>query len=695
MRLALVLLLVLAAAGCTCAPLGVDTTRFACEADADCLQGFVCRDVGAGPECVREGTQVDAGAADAAVDAGALDAGDDAGAELDAGADAGEDAGVDAGDDAGTEPDAGFDAGADAGFDAGIDAGTDAGVDGGAPPVRLAFTTAPQTVTTTQCSQVFLVETRTAANVAAPVSTNTTLSLTSDAGVAFFTASGCGGASTTQVVVAAGLSSTSFFARAPVAGTATLTASATGFMPATQPLVVRDPPTSLVFISTPPASIRGGSCVLATVEARRGTTATPVAADTTVGLSASADVRFFTDPACAGASTASVVINGGASNVTFFMKPLTGGTTTVTAAAPFGSAMQTLTVVPITRRGQCDLRARTFLADGGPSNDLSETCPFSPAVSDLSASFLVAQATSTLAGSELGSAEVRCRLASTSTVTCVRSEGESAASVHFQVAEVPTGLLAQRASSFSCPAVTTLPIAVTPSSSFVLKSASSTSSIFDDDDAPVASLVSGTQVALNHTACSGLDLQVVQWNGVTVTRGALDGGIPDAGLVFPVTLPSSAGLNRLVLTQAGPTSNVDRPLCSQLVRGATSGSSGLTLTRAAGDAGCPLEPIETVAFERIDFGSRAVVREYSATFGPGATSRAVTITPVDVTRTLVMASSQAAGGQGAGETDRSGNARFTEATFQLVLTNATTVTVTRGEATSSAALTFFVLELVP
>jgi hypothetical protein len=54
-----------------------------------------------------------------------------------------------------------------------------------------------------------------------------------------------------------------------------------------------------------------------------------------------------------------------------------------------------------------------------------------------------------------------------------------------------------------------------------------------------------------------------------------------------------------------------------------------------------------------------------------------------------------AGGQGAGETDHSGTSRFTEAAFQLVLTDATTVTVTRGDSASAAIVTFYVAELLP
>lgn len=67
--------------GCTCEPVGVETRRFACASDLDCVAGFACQ----GGFCQRadtadagpgDGGQADAGQADAGqADAGALDAG--------------------------------------------------------------------------------------------------------------------------------------------------------------------------------------------------------------------------------------------------------------------------------------------------------------------------------------------------------------------------------------------------------------------------------------------------------------------------------------------------------------------------------------------------------------------------------------------------------------------------------------------
>jgi hypothetical protein len=129
-------------AGCECAPFGLDDTRFVCTTQADCAEGFECRDVGAGLECVGVGTGEDEGGLDD--DAGA-DAGEPVAGEPDAGeADAGE---PDAGEPDAGEADSGVDAGAQ---DAGTDAGTDAGQAG--TPTALRFATAPQSIPSNGCS---------------------------------------------------------------------------------------------------------------------------------------------------------------------------------------------------------------------------------------------------------------------------------------------------------------------------------------------------------------------------------------------------------------------------------------------------------------------------------------------------------------------------------------------------------------
>ena len=681
-------------AGCECTPFGIGGTRFVCATQADCADGFECRDRGAGLECVVAQQGDDAGSVDSGIDAG-LDAGEQDAGEVDAGeVDAGEfDSGVDAGDDdAGV--DAGLDAGIDAGFDAGIDAGFDAGVDAG--PTQLRFATAPQSIPSNACSQVINLETIGQDGGARPVGANTTVMLQAATAVSFFTASNCSGSPASSVVISALQSSTSFYARSVDAGTYLMTASSSPLLPASQTLTVLPPPSSLVFTSTAPNPVRGGTCLMATVEARRGTVATPVGTATSIGLSAtpSSGTIFYSDAACT-TTTTSATMAANASTATFFVKPLTTGTNAMAAAAPFGTATQNFVTTRIVRRGQCNFVARVTLSDGGVVGDTSNTCTFSPAVTDVNAALLIIQTTAQVTGPELGVAEARCRIASNATIFCARRQDFDPASLHYQIAEVPQGMLVQRSSSFSCTTPITLATPVNPARSFVLKATVSSSGAFDDDDAAIAALTSPTTFTLTPTECDGHDVQVVDWAGITVTRGAVDGGFPtDAGTLTITGLPA-ASANRALLIQPGILSMSSPPVCSSMVRAATPSPSSIVFTRAAGDATCLTQPPELLAWERIDFGNKATVREHTATFAVGDTSRPVTIAPVDTSRTLVFSGSQMAGGQGAGETDHDGGARFTQAAFELVLTDATTVTVSRAESTAAAIITFYVAELLP
>jgi hypothetical protein len=513
--------------------------------------------------------------------------------------------------------------------------------------------------------------------------------------VTFFAASGCAGASTTSITIGANLSSASFYASPVAAQTYTLTISSPPLTPASQQLMSQNSPTSLVFISTPPNPVRGGTCLAATVEARRGPTATPVVTTTALGLSSlpGGGARFYSDAACT-LTTATASIGAGSSTAGFFVKPLTGGTNVISASAPFGTATQNLVTTPIVRRGQCSFAARVGLPDGGSTSELSANCAVSPPVTDLTGTVVFSQSTAVVSGTELGVAEVRCRLSSPGNLQCIRGEDLDPAQVHFQVAEVPQGMLVQRPTSFACPATITL-TPVTTARSFVLKTVTGQTTNFDDEDAAIAALLDPVTVSLTPTTCGGSDVQVADWSGLTVTRGMVDGGMPTGVASLTVSGLPAASTNRALLLQPGTTLNGARPVCSTMVRGAMPTPSSIVLTRSVGDGGCPVTPLESVLYERIDFGNRGVAREYTATFAPGTTSRALAITPVDTTRTLVFASSQIAGGQGAGETDHDGVSLFTEAAFQLVLTNSSTVTATRQASTSTALVTFYVAELVP
>lgn len=485
--------------------------------------------------------------------------------------------------------------------------------------------------------------------------------------------------------------------RGAAEGTFQLLATAPQLEVATQAAAVGAPPDALVFTTAAPPQTRAGSCLVMSVQAQRGGAAAvlPVNTPVTLSVAPTGGARFYGDAACS-TPAADATIAAGTASATFFVKPLTAGTNTVTAAASFGMASQAVDTRAMVRRGSCGFSGPSPLADGGTSYDTSETCSFSPAVQDLGAALLFAQVTAT--ANHPGALEARCRLSSATQVQCGRRNGDSFAPIHFQVAEVPRGLTVQRFSSSTCPATLALAAPVDPAKSFVVKAVANDGSLFDDEDTTAAVLdADGGQVSIQGMDCGGLDVQVAEWDGVTVTRALLDGGLP-----VGVTAAAFGGLPpasqaTVALLQPNTASTADAPVCELLVRASVASPSEVQVSRGAGnaDGGCAGRAVEQVWLERVDFGSRAQVQQKTVTLAVGDTTAAVAITPVDASRAVVFASTQLGGGQAAGETDLVTPSRVHEASARCELTAADTVRVTRARALSTAVFTFYVVELDP
>jgi hypothetical protein len=104
-----------------------------------------------------------------------------------------------------------------------------------APPDRLAFTTAPQTLTAGTCSAVATVQSRDPYGNVSPVAAATTVNLAASpaTGFTFYAGAGCT-TPVTSVTIPAGSSSASFSFRGTAAGNVAVTASVTGWFPANQ-----------------------------------------------------------------------------------------------------------------------------------------------------------------------------------------------------------------------------------------------------------------------------------------------------------------------------------------------------------------------------------------------------------------------------------------------------------------------------
>ena len=457
-------------------------------------------------------------------------------------------------------------------------------------------------------------------------------------------------------------------------------------------------------MTTLPNPLLAGACVLSTVEARRVAVATPVAADTTVALTetASGTVRYYSDAACSVPATSTKIV-AGQTTADFYMKPLTGGSTTQTATAPFGSVARMMTIIGAVRRTNCTFASPVGLPDGGTTEGLSSFCSISPAHQNMAHTALFYQATTS--SSSAGTASVRCRLTSTSGVSCNRNVGASSGTVHVETIELPVGFRVERLAG-TCSGHLfngTLPAAVNPASSFLLKAYSTPSSTVDDDDLLTVELTSSTtlgfEIGAPTVSCNGgsYEVQAVELSGISVTRGTEDGGLPIATASKLVSGLSATSLNTALLTQHTVADATGDPICNVLVRSEMPSSSSINFTRANGATGtCLALPIYRLNWERIDFGARGSVQTRTVTMPIGTSMLPVTITAVDTSRTLVFASSQAGSGQSDGESSHSGSGSYLgEGNARFELSSSTIVNVIRQRSSGAAVFTFYVVELDP
>ncbi|MEW6432136.1 MAG: hypothetical protein AB1730_11575 [Myxococcota bacterium] len=472
--------------------------------------------------------------------------------------------------------------------------------------------------------------------------------------------------------------------------------------------IIGYPPASLVFITPAPVSLPGGTCHSATVQAQRALAPIApalVASDTPVALTTTptGGARFYSDSTCS-TTTSFATIPAGASTATFWVKPLTGGPQTIAATASFGTASQTLTILPIVRRATCSFDAPTASDGGSFIFDLSTTCTFTPAVQDLNHALVFSQAIAS--ANHDGASQARCFLSSNTTVTCYRSNGDSAAPVHVQVAEIPQGLQVRHFTAASCSAAARVNLspAVDPSKTFVLKTLENVDPFKTPNMTTARLHPDGGQVELLGGSCSGYALQVAEWDGVKVTRFDPDGGLAPGSLDVTWTGFSAASNARVLLVQPQLKEIPGRTpsTCDFAVRGWLPSPSSLAVRRGGGtaDGGCELSAVEPLVLERIDLGPHAVVQEQTVSLGMGQSTATVQLRPVDPTRTVVFAGTQLGAGQSTGELEAVSpvidpQPTANTATAIFLLTSADTVTVTRASTNARATFTFYVVELDP
>ncbi|HET8541218.1 MAG TPA: hypothetical protein VFL83_15190 [Anaeromyxobacter sp.] len=295
----------------------------------------------------------------------------------------------------------------------GLDPGAQPGLVRPAPPARLVFATAPQTVTAGACSAAATVRAEDAFGNLSPVPADTVVSLSSTAtgGLSFHASAGCGAGPVGGVILGGGASAATFWFRATTAEAVTVGAAGAGVAgAATQgETILPAAPQALAFV-TASQTVAAGSCSgAATVEARDAHgNAAPVTAATAIALAAAppASFAFHLDPACADAPVAATALAPGATRASFRFRATVAGAYALTATGaglpvpasqpstvgPAAAERLVFTSAPTsTTAGQCSGPLTVEVRDGlGNAAPVAASTPVSLAASPAAGTLLYA-----------------------------------------------------------------------------------------------------------------------------------------------------------------------------------------------------------------------------------------------------------------------------------------------------------------
>ncbi len=483
------------------------------------------------------------------------------------------------------------------------------------------------------------------------------------------------------------------------AGMFDLSLSGARLTPATQTETVTAQPSSqrLAFVSAPPLPSLAGSCVQGlTVELRDGTGAplqAPPGGLTLELQSQPAGLRFSTDPGCA--PSGPVTLPAGATRTTFAATSVSGREYVVTAsAADAGSDTLAVSLRPLVRLGTCNLG----------DDEHVKACAVVPPLLDATRSFLVYQ--STPDDHDPSRATVACVLGDAGSVTCQRVLDGGTARITWYAAELKDSRVDRY--EVRCPTdggrAVTVPLnaAVPPQRQFVLAAMSSQGvELTGNDFFTVTPSADQLDVQWGADGCGArrVQLQVVQVPGFTTSRatGSLVNVATDDGTGLPAP---DGGTLALATWRAATPGGGENRVCDRMVRAFNTGGTSVRVSRAAGNTApqCSEFDVEGWGVERVDVGQRGAVQAMTVSLGAGMATATRTISAVDPTRTLLLASGQSGGGgQAAGEGAFAvdGGGFLGEATVTLKLNSATEVQLERAGTRAAATFTVYVLQLEP
>jgi hypothetical protein len=572
------------------------------------------------------------------------------------------------------------------------------------PPTKLLFSTPARTTVAGVCSAVVTVQSADATSNPVPVIGNTTVNLSQstpiDPQFRFYSDANCSTTPIMSVSIPARQNSANLYYKGVSAPrTVTLTAAAGGLTSATQDhtMVVGDAAALVFAQATPAQTLLAGTCSnLRTVETRDavGNLATNGA---TVTFAGSTTVEVFQDPNCTIPITGPVTIAAGNSTTGFYFKGFTGGinangTLTLTASATgLTNGMQDETIIPTVRTGNC-----TLTNAGGGCGTIT------PALLNENRAFVVFNATSTNATSD--QANVRCFVNSPSQVRCERADaGGADVSIRWSVAEFPSGVDVQHL-PVNCGSDTTnvpLPNNVTVNRTFLLLSSQRNTATMDSSVPRLAELMATNRAEIRKTGgCVGGEnnhLQVVDYAGASVQRAVsvLANGNPSA----QADLPSSVDPARSVLLYSYISDGSGTTICNRVLRGElTNNGAKVTFSRGDGNAAsCVGAQFNAISWEVVQFPSGTVVQQVTQPLGAGAAGQSAStqISPVDLSRTIVVGGGQWASGQLHGEGSHALGDLISEMRAQAYLTDSTTLNFSRDSFNSTAKFTAYVIQFKP
>ncbi|WP_434382835.1 putative metal-binding motif-containing protein [Melittangium boletus] len=465
---------------------------------------------------------------------------------------------------------------------------------------------------------------------------------------------------------------------------------ASGNMEARQALnVIAGPPKRLEFPSGS-QTLLAGECAspvgVRILDEFGNPTSFPTATTLTLSSDATGDFGFHPESGCTGAPLSSLPVPAGAQQVNFRFKGKTGGKITLTASQhSLTGVNQQHDIIPLVRRGQCTLA----------NNQTGTNCAFSPALRDLSKSFLVFQATTTTDAPE--DSFVRCLLEA-GRVVCNRRGNKGEAVIQWQVVEKASGLRVQHLTK-GCTGQTTS-VTFNPvdlAKSFVLFSAAQDGAQTGNNDIAGVQFTQNNQVdvvlmanCFNNT----YNVQVVEMDGALVSRGKT-GKMTGSALSATGLEPEQAKDRTALLTTLTTKVESDANICNRMVRSELSTANSIAFSRYA-EGTCDTADVEAVYWERISFPTGSLVQDSTlSVVNTQGKATATLSSPVDPTRTLLMASSQVSGGQGNGETGYKTRDIPGAGTGRLTLLSPTTVQVERDALFDFAKWTTYAIQLEP